>query len=77
MRVFEAVYEDGVLKPVHDPGLPEHHRFSVRVEELPEAPPARDLAEWHRVYAGFSDEDIAAVEEIALDRSGFSQRLPE
>ncbi len=77
VRVFEAVYEDGVLKPVHDPGLQEHHRFSVRVEELPEVPPAGDLAAWHRVYAGLSDQDVATVEEIALDRSRFSQLLPE
>jgi predicted DNA-binding antitoxin AbrB/MazE fold protein len=77
IRVFEAVYEDGVLKPLQDPGLPEHHRFSVQVQELGEMQAADDLAAWHRVYAGLSDEDIAEVEEIALDRSGFFRRQPE
>jgi predicted DNA-binding antitoxin AbrB/MazE fold protein len=76
-RVFEAVYEDGVLKPLQDPGLPEHHRFAVRVQELGEMRAAADLATWHEVYAGLSDEDIAAVEEIALDRSRFSLSQPE
>jgi predicted DNA-binding antitoxin AbrB/MazE fold protein len=33
-RVFDAVYEDGVLKPLQDPGLPEHHQFSVQVRDL-------------------------------------------
>jgi predicted DNA-binding antitoxin AbrB/MazE fold protein len=77
IRVFEAVYEDGVLKPLQDPGLPEHHRFSVRVQELGEMQAAADLAAWHQVYAGLSNEDIATVEEIALDRSRFSRSRPE
>lgn len=77
VRVFEAVYEDGVLKPLQDPGLPDHHRFSVRVQELGETKVADDLAAWHRVYAGLTDDDLAAVEEIALDRSRFSCRQPE
>lgn len=77
IRVFEAVYEDGVLKPLQDPGLPEHHRFSVRVQELGEGRAAADLAAWQRVYAGLSDEDIAEVEKIALDRSRFLRRQPE
>jgi predicted DNA-binding antitoxin AbrB/MazE fold protein len=77
IRVFEAVYEDGVLKPLQDPGLPEHQRFSVQVQELGEMRAADDLAAWYRVYAGLSDEDIAEVEEIALDRSRFLRRQPE
>jgi predicted DNA-binding antitoxin AbrB/MazE fold protein len=71
IRVFEAVYEDGVLKPLEDPGLPEHQRFSVQVQELGEKHAEDKLAAWHRVYAGLSDEDIAEVEKIALDRSRF------
>ncbi len=77
IRVFEAIYEDGVLKPVEDPGLPEHHRFSVQVQEVREESGAAALAAWHRVYEGLSAEDQAAVEVIALDRSGFSRSQPE
>jgi predicted DNA-binding antitoxin AbrB/MazE fold protein len=76
-RVFEAVYEDGVLKPLEDPGLPEHHRFSVQVEELDATEVTSELDAWHEVYEGFSEEDIAAVESMALDRSRFSRDQPE
>jgi cell division protein FtsB len=34
---------------------------------------AADLAAWHQVYAGLFAEEIALVEEIALDRSRFSR----
>lgn len=77
IRVFDAVYEDGVLKPLQDPGLPEHHRFSVQVQELGETQAAGELAAWHQVYEGLSEENLAAVEEIALDRSRFSSSRPE
>jgi predicted DNA-binding antitoxin AbrB/MazE fold protein len=77
IRVFEAVYEDGVLKPLEDPGLPEHQRFFVRVQELGEKRADDELAAWQRVYAGLPEEDVAAVEEIALDRSRFFRRQPE
>lgn len=77
IRVFEAIYEDGVLKPVDDPGLPEHHRFSVQVQEVGEVSGTETLAAWHRIYEGLSDEDQAAVEIIALDRSRFSRSHPE
>jgi predicted DNA-binding antitoxin AbrB/MazE fold protein len=77
IRVFDAVYEDGVLKPLQDPGLPEHRRFSVRVQELGETQAAGELAAWHQVYEGLSEEDLATVEEIALDRSRFSNSRPE
>jgi len=73
IRVFEAVYEDGVLKPFEDPGLPEHQRFSVQVQELEEKRAEDELAAWQRVYAGLSEEDVAAIEEIALDRSRSSR----
>jgi len=76
VHVFEAVYEDGVLKPLEDPGLLEHQRFSVRVQELGEKRAEDELAAWQRVYAGLSEEDVAAVEEIALDRSR-SSRSPQ
>jgi predicted DNA-binding antitoxin AbrB/MazE fold protein len=77
VRVFEAVYEDGVLKPLEDPGLPEHHRFSVQVQEVDAAEAASELGAWHEVYDGLSEEDIKAVETMALDRSRFSRDQPE
>jgi hypothetical protein len=76
IRIFEAVFEDGVLKPVDDPGLPEHHRYSVRVQDLEGVPEVETLAGWHQVYEGLSDEDQATVEAVALDRSRFFRDQP-
>jgi predicted DNA-binding antitoxin AbrB/MazE fold protein len=76
-RIFEAVFEDGVLKPLQDPGLAEHHRFSVQVQELGAGDPGSELAAWHEVYEGLSEDDIAEVEAMALDRSRFSREDPE
>lgn len=76
-RILEAVYEDGVLRPLEDPGLEEHQRvlLEIRIEpqDLPSSSP---LAAWHRVYEGLSEDDIAEVEAIALDRSRFSREEP-
>jgi predicted DNA-binding antitoxin AbrB/MazE fold protein len=77
LRVFEAVFEDGVLKPLQDPGLSEHHRFSVQVQELSGRDPESELTAWHGVYDGLSDDEIAEVETIALDRSRFSREDAE
>jgi len=71
IRIIEAVYEDGVLKPLIDPGLAEHQRVVVEIR-LPSEPTAEsELDEWHRVFEGLSDAEIAEVETIALDRSHF------
>jgi hypothetical protein len=66
-----------VLRPVHDPGLPENRRFAVQVQELADAPVSEALVAWRRVYEGLSDEDRVEVEEIALDRSRFARYRPE
>jgi predicted DNA-binding antitoxin AbrB/MazE fold protein len=76
-RVFEAVFEDGVLRPLQDPGLAEHHRFAVQVQELGAGDPGSGLAAWHEVYEGLSEDDVAEVEAMALDRSRFSREDPE
>jgi predicted DNA-binding antitoxin AbrB/MazE fold protein len=74
--IFEAIFENGVLKPVNDPGLPEHRRYSVRIQEVEELPGSETLAGWHQVYEGLSEEDQAAVEAMALDRSRFFRVQP-
>jgi predicted DNA-binding antitoxin AbrB/MazE fold protein len=70
-RVVEAVYEDGVLKPLEDPGLPEHQRVLVEVRGLEEDIAGRTLAAWEAVYGGLSADEVAEVERVALDRSNF------
>jgi predicted DNA-binding antitoxin AbrB/MazE fold protein len=70
-RVLEAVYEDGVLKPLVDPGLPEHQRVILEIRVASESSPESLLTEWHRVYEGLSESEVEEVEAIALDRGHF------
>lgn len=32
-RVLEAVYEDGVFKPLEDPGLSDHERVIIEIKD--------------------------------------------
>lgn len=76
--IFEAIYENGVLKPLRDPGLLEHERVVVNVERARgEEDASSQLAAWREVYSGLSESDIAEVEAIALDRSHFFRRESE
>ncbi len=70
-QVLQAVYEDGVLKPLGVLDLAEHQRVVVEVREPSEDDAEAKLAAWHQVYAGLSEQEIAEVEAIALDRSHF------
>ncbi len=68
----EAIYEDGVLKPLQPLTLAEHQRVKVTIDELPAAESSEEMLKaWGQVYEGFSDEEIAELEAIILDRSNF------
>jgi predicted DNA-binding antitoxin AbrB/MazE fold protein len=69
--MLEAIYEDGVLKPLEDPGLEEHQHVLLEIRIEPPAGALSAIASWHRVYEGLSEEQVAAVEAIALDRDHF------
>jgi predicted DNA-binding antitoxin AbrB/MazE fold protein len=75
-RTIDAIYEKGVLKPLQDPGLAEHQRVVIDLYVEPETEAQATLRRWRDVYTGLSDEDIAEVEAIALDRSRFLPREP-
>ena len=73
-QVLDAVFEDGVLKPLGSLDLQEHQRVRLTVEPMT----AQDLVAagetlnaWLEVYDGLSPRDVAEVENIALDRSRF------
>ena len=74
-QLLEAIYENGVLRPLEKPDLAENQRV---VLELVESHSDTEVEEYlglcHKVYEGLSDEDIADVEAIALDRSHFRTR---
>jgi predicted DNA-binding antitoxin AbrB/MazE fold protein len=75
-RTIRAVYEEGVLRPLQDPGLSEHQRVVIDLHIDREVEPEAALRRWHEVYADLSDEEIAEVEAIALDRSRFIRPEP-
>lgn len=75
-RILEAVYEDGVLRPLEDPGLQEHQRVLLEIRFEPREQASSALEAWNQVYEGLSDEEIAEVEAMALDRSRFSRDKP-
>jgi predicted DNA-binding antitoxin AbrB/MazE fold protein len=72
---YEAVFEHGVfrlLTPLQTP-LAEGQAVRIIVDPVqPESPEAiLELAT--RVYDGFSQQDIAELEDMILDRSNFSK----
>ena len=69
--IFEAIYENGVLKPLESLKLPDHQRVTIMVQLPPVENPNEELESWHQVYAGLSDSDIQEIESMALDSSHF------
>ena len=69
--IFEAVYENGVLKPLESIKLLEHQRVTIMIQLPIIENPDQELESWHQVFAGLSDKDIQEIESIALDRSHF------
>jgi predicted DNA-binding antitoxin AbrB/MazE fold protein len=73
-RTLKAIYEQGVLTPLEPLELPEHQRVIITIHgPIPESPDEA-LDAWHHVYEGLSDEDVAQVEAMALDRSRFMRQ---
>jgi predicted DNA-binding antitoxin AbrB/MazE fold protein len=67
----EAIFEDGVFKPVKRPEIPEgeHVQLTVETSARPEQEDPLELAA--RVYRGLRPEEIDEIERIALDRAQF------
>ena len=63
----EAVCENGLMRSLASTLIEEQAQIVVESENAP----ADVLTLLTQVYAGLSDEDIDAVEQIALDRACF------
>jgi len=48
----------------------------VTIHEVPPESPDALLDAWHQVYAGLTDEEIAQIETLALDRQHFMRQEP-
>lgn len=70
-QMYEAIYENGIFRPLvaPEPDFVEGQHVWLVVET--DASPADMLNLAAQVYDGLSEEDINAVEQIALDRSHF------
>jgi predicted DNA-binding antitoxin AbrB/MazE fold protein len=63
----EAVFEDGVFKPVERPDVPEEDLVRITVETVGQAAGEDPLELAARVYRGLRAEEIDEVERIALN----------
>ncbi len=65
----EAIFEDGVFKPVERPEIPqgEHVQLTIETSARPEQDDPLELAA--RVYRGLRPGEIDEIERIALDRA--------
>lgn len=69
-QTIEAIYQDGIFKPLNPVSekISEGEKVTL-VVELEEVNPIIKLAE--NFYEGLSEEDIAEIEKVTLDRSNF------
>lgn len=75
MKPFvDAVYEDGIFRPVLPVELPPGERVRVEIDVKPDVDVEAMLAQFQKVYEGFSPEEIDELEKVILDRSNFSRR---
>jgi predicted DNA-binding antitoxin AbrB/MazE fold protein len=73
-RTLPAVYEHGVLTPLEPLDLPDHQRVIITIHG-PALESSNEMLEaWQRVYEGLSEEEVAQIEAIVLDRSHFMRQ---
>ena len=70
---LDAVYENGTFRPTGDADitLPDGARVRLTVEPISQNVEENVLDLAAKVYAGLSDEDVAHIERIAMDRTSF------
>lgn len=72
-KYLNAVYENGTFRPTGDAEitLPDGARVRLTVEPISQNVEENVLDLAAKVYAGLSDEDVAGIERIAMDRTSF------
>lgn len=71
-QTVEAIYQNGIFKPLNPipEEIAEGETVEITISEK-KLSPEEMLKLASRVYEGLSNEDIAEIERIALDRSNF------
>jgi hypothetical protein len=67
-RRIEAIYQDGVFKPLAPVGLAENERVTLLLQEASDSGPAPQLFGAFPALAALTDDDLAWAEQ-ALNRS--------
>ena len=70
-KTIDAIYENGVLRPLQKIDIPEHQKVSITIDTSKKQAPEKILQLAEQVYSGFSVEEIVEIEKIALNRSHF------
>jgi predicted DNA-binding antitoxin AbrB/MazE fold protein len=68
---MDAVYQDGVFRPVSRPELSDGERVRLTVERTTQTKPDDILKLACRVYEGLSQQDIDEIEDMARHRALF------
>lgn len=77
-KTIDAVYAGGVFTPLQGIEIPEGECVTLSVEPVSRSlSPAQMLDLLGRVYDGLSEQEIEAIEEIALDRTAFFSGRPD
>ena len=70
-ETLEAIYENGVFRPLKRPKITEGQQVRLIVEGTSGMRPEDILDLAAQVYQGLSQEEIAEIEKIALGRRSF------
>lgn len=70
-QIVEAIYENGVFKPVKPLHFFEGQQVQLEIEDMPQNDPDDLLALAAKVYDGFTDQEIDEIEKVATDRQDF------
>lgn len=77
IETLEAVYEDGVFKPLEPTTVSEGQHVRLVIEPLARLAPDDMLALAAQVFEGLSEEQVEAVRQVALERREFFGREDE
>ena len=72
-KTIEAIFENGVFKPISSPDISEHKKVTLIIEDKYEKP-FEILSLASMVYNGLSPEDIEDIERLATPRIQDSTR---
>jgi predicted DNA-binding antitoxin AbrB/MazE fold protein len=74
-KTIEAIFENGVLRPLQELIIPEHQRLSITINSLEKQSPQDIIRLADQVFAGLSQEDVVEIEKMALNRTNFFREV--